>query len=135
MPVAISLLVYALAVARVTRLINADRITEAPRRWLSIRLWAPKIDEATARAKFPRMLEAQGLRYTQRVIARDRYDDEADPPLLVYLLTCPWCASMYVGAVAAPIVYFWGESPWLIVPALALAFSHVTGLLATKNGE
>ena len=53
---------------------------------------------------------------------------------MAYLIGCPWCASIYVGAVAAPLVYWLGESPGLLVPALALALSHLTGLLA-KIGE
>ena len=133
MPVAISLLVYALAVARVTRLINADRITEAPRRWLSIRLWARVIPDEAAN-HWAGIVSTSGIGAARRWVARQRYDDGAEPPLSVYLITCPWCASVYVGAVAAPIVYFWGSSPWLLVPALALAFSHLTGLLA-KIGE
>lgn len=44
------------------------------------------------------------------------------------LITCPWCAGMWVSAAAAPMVWFWGEHPWMIVPALALAFRQVTGM-------
>lgn len=108
---AISLLVYALAVARITRLINSDKITERPRDRLICWIWErmrPQVPEVER--------------------------PYADEPLPAYLVTCPWCASIYVGAVAAPVVYFWGSSPWLLVPALALAFSHLTGLLA-KLGE
>lgn len=101
------LLVYALAVARVTRLITADRITETPRERFEAALWR---------------------RFAPHVPVHDR--EHAEPPLAVYLLSCPWCVSVYVAAVAAPIVYWWGDSPWFVVPALALAFSHVTGLLA-----
>lgn len=49
---------------------------------------------------------------------------------LSYLITCPWCASVWISAVAAPVAYNWGDSPWLLVPALALAFSYVTGALS-----
>lgn len=105
-------LVYALAVARVTRLVNVDRITEAPRDWLLARLW---LRAAGGDPEFARTW---------------RLDEDADKPLLVYLVTCPWCVSIYVAAVAAPIAYLWGDTPWLFVPALALAFSQVTGLLA-----
>lgn len=134
MPLVITLLVYALAVARVTRLINADRITEAPREWLSIRLWARSIPAEYAEQRAPAIAAKLGMRVAQRTVAAERLGDNADPPLAVYLLTCPWCASIYVAAVAAPLAYFWGDSPWLLVPALALAFSYVTGLLA-KLGE
>ena len=50
---------------------------------------------------------------------------------LAKLVTCPWCASIWISAVAAPVAYNWGTSPWLLVPALALVFSFVSG--ATSN--
>lgn len=134
MPSAITLAIYALAVARVTRLATSDRITEAPRRALMVRLWARTIAEVDAAARFPAMLAKQGLPYTARAMAAERLDDGAERPLGPYLIECPWCVSIYVGAVAAPLVYFLGSSPWLFVPALALAFSYVTGRLA-QNGE
>jgi hypothetical protein len=111
LPVVI-VLVYALAVARVTRLITEDVLTERPREAIQDWAW---------RCRYGRL-------------APDARADRAPAPKIAYLVSCPWCASIYVAALAAPVAYFWGESPWLFVPALALAFSHVTGLLA-KNGE
>lgn len=46
-----------------------------------------------------------------------------------YLLSCPWCASVWVAAAAAPTTWWWHHSPWFLVPAYALAFSQVTGLV------
>jgi len=54
---------------------------------------------------------------------------------LSYLLTCPWCMSVWVGAAVAAGAWKWGDSGWFIVPAVALAASHVTGVLATREGE
>lgn len=132
---AVIVTVYALAVARVTRLITEDRITEAPRRWLAIRLWAPKmyLSEVTVRWPHASTTRAE-IRDGRRALAAIRLDDGAEMPLSVYLLTCPWCASIYVAAAAAPVAYWWGERPWVLVPALALAFSYVTGLLAKIGG-
>jgi hypothetical protein len=91
------LVVYALAVARVTGLVTTDTITEPARDavigWLDDR---------------PRTLGA----------------------FVSKLITCPWCASIWLAAVAAPLVWFWGEHPLLIVPALALAFSQITGMVS-----
>lgn len=129
---ALTLAVYALAVARVTRLLTADRITEAPRRWLSIRLWATKVDLLLP-ADEP-MPDAREIRHARRFEAARRLNAGGDPPLAVYLLTCPWCASIYVAAVAAPLWYWLGSSPWLFVPAVALTFSYVTGFAASKEG-
>ena len=91
------LLIYALAVARVTGLITADAITEDLRDsligWLDDR---------------PKTLGAY----------------------LSTLITCPWCAGMWVSLIAAPLVWFWGESPVMLIPAIALAFSQVTGSIS-----
>lgn len=97
-PVWLQLLIYALAVARVTGLIVADSITEPARDallgWLDDR---------------PKTLGS----------------------FVAAVIECPWCAGMWVSLVAAPLVWFWGDSPVMLIPALALAFSQVTG--ATAN--
>jgi hypothetical protein len=94
-PVWLQLLVYALAVARVTGLIWADSITEDARDaligWLDDR---------------PKTLGSY----------------------LADLITCPWCASIWVAFIASPLIWFWGDSPAMLIPAIALAFSQVTGM-------
>lgn len=97
-PDAVLLLIYALAVARVTGLIVADAITEPVR---------------------------------DRIIARLDDTPGSAGEWFATLITCPWCAGMWVSLVAAPLVWFWGDSPVMLIPALALAFSQVTG--ATAN--
>jgi hypothetical protein len=96
-PVALQLLIYALAVARVTGLITTDSITEDARDavigWLDDR---------------PKTLGAY----------------------LATLITCPWCAGMWVSLIAAPLVWIWGDSPVMLIPALALAFSQATGMVS-----
>lgn len=134
---AVIVFVYVLAVARVTRLITEDKLTEGPRRRLSVWLWARTIraDEAAQRMRSDAVrLLGRTLDEARRFMAYERLDGGAEPPLSVYLVSCPWCASIYVAAVAAPVAYWWGSEPWFLVPALALAFSHLTGLLA-KIGD
>lgn len=97
-PVWLQLLVYALAVARVTGLIVSDAITEPVRDWIVVRL-----DDRPATL------------------------GEA----ISTLITCPWCAGMWVSLVAAPLVWFAGDSSVMLIPALALAFSQVTGMIAS----
>lgn len=46
------------------------------------------------------------------------------------LITCPWCAGMWLAMVAAPLIWLWGDSPVMLVPALVLALSQVAGMLA-----
>jgi len=105
----IYLAVYALAVARVVRVITTDRITQGPRERLISRLWQ---------------------RHLRRMPAETLVPEELPEPLTITLVRCPWCLSVWAGAVAAPMVWQAGRSPWLWVPALALAFSQTTGLLA-----
>ena len=96
-PVWLQLLLYALAVARVTGLIVSDSITEDARDavigWLDDR---------------PKTLGS----------------------FVATLIQCPWCAGMWVSLVAAPLVWFLGDSPILLIPAIALAFSQVTGMIS-----
>lgn len=96
-PVTVLLVIYALAVARVTGLVVSDTITEPVRDkligWLDDR-------PATAGA------------------------------FLAALIQCPWCAGMWISMAAAPLVWFWGWSPVMLIPALALAMSQVTGMIS-----
>lgn len=95
MPDALVILIYALAVARLTGLITVDAITEGVRDrligWLDDR---------------PATLGSA----------------------IATLITCPWCAGMWVSAVAAPLVWWHGENPWLLIPAMAFAFSQLVGM-------
>ncbi len=50
-----------------------------------------------------------------------------------YLVTCPWCLSVYFGAVAVVARKKWPRT-WGPV-AKALTFSAMTGLLAEKRAE
>lgn len=99
-PVWLQLLIYALAVARVTGLIVADSITEPIRDAILVRL-----DDR------PATLGA----------------------FLAKLIECPWCAGMWVSLAAAPLVWFFGDSPVMLIPALALAFSQATGMTANAG--
>lgn len=92
------LLIYALAVTRVTGLIVADTITEPIR---------------------------------DRIVGWLDDTPGSAGEWFASLITCPWCAGMWVSLVAAPLVWFWGDSPVMLIPALALAFSQITG--ATAN--
>jgi hypothetical protein len=53
-------------------------------------------------------------------------------PVLGYFVTCPWCVSVYVASAAVAVVALGGWS-WAAWPALALACSSVTGLLAGRE--
>lgn len=98
LPDTVLLIVYMLAVARVTGLITLDAITEDARH--AIVAW---LDDR------PRTLGSY----------------------LATLIECPWCAGMWLALVASPLVWFWGDTPVMLIPALALAFSQATGMIST----
>jgi Protein of unknown function (DUF1360) len=98
---AVVIFVYALAAMRVTGLITADAVT-AP---LRTRLTEWLIPEDA-----PRMVPWR----------RE----------LAFLITCAWCVSIYVGVVAAVVWYTVGNTPLLLVIAVALAFSQLTGMFS-----
>jgi hypothetical protein len=54
--------------------------------------------------------------------------------MLAYMLLCPWCVSVWLAIPAAPVIYAYGDSPWLFVPALGLALSAAAGALARVKG-
>lgn len=103
MPSVVVLALYALAVTRVTTLVTHDEITRPAREHL-IACFDP-----------------------YRRIHR----------LLVYLfgapdgdaIGCPWCVSIWIGSLTAPIIYMWGNTPIVLVIVLALAVSQVTGMI------
>lgn len=102
-------IVAALCVARLTRLVTEDRITEAPRDWLVRRSYA-------SNGKRPKHAD----------------DVQGDPnaPRLAYLATCPNCASMWLAPPVAWSAWTFGDRGWWMVPALALAASTAAGLVA-----
>lgn len=88
----LTLVLTLLAVARVTKLVNNDRIAQAPR-------------DAVVRR-----LDPDGL--------------------MAYMVFCPWCVSVYVGAGAGATWWAWGDTRIFTAAVLALAASHVAGMLA-----
>jgi hypothetical protein len=91
----LGLILVTFAVARATRLVTTDKITEP---------------------------------FRVAVAGRLREGSQ-----LAYLVHCRWCVSVWVALLAAPptcLAYGW--SLWWSLP-LALAFSQVTGLLASAE--
>lgn len=55
--------------------------------------------------------------------------------LAAYMVVCDWCVSVYVGAGVAALGAYAGLWSWWWAPPLMLAFSHVSGWLASKEDE
>ena len=113
----LTFLIYALAVARVTYLITDDRILCKPRD--AVKTWAIS---RVARKLAP----GQDI---------EEAADDCEVPYLYYLVTCPWCVSVWV---SLPAAVLWWNVPtewWTLGPAALLAFSYLTGWLASKIGD
>ena len=103
MPDPLTLVVYVMAVARVTTLITHDEITLPVREWL-IRRFNP-----ASRA------------HRLAVYALGSPDDDATG--------CPWCVSVWIGLVSAPALWFWADNPIMMIMLIGLAASQTTGMI------
>lgn len=104
MPSALVLLLYTLAVARLTTIITTDEISRPARKALTRRFNPTK--------RLHRMAV---------YLLGDAEDGTANG--------CPWCLSIWVGALTAPIVWTFPSSPYTLVPLMALTASQVTGMI------
>lgn len=87
---------------------------------------------ALATARVTRLITRDRLLAApRRAVLRALPDDH----VLAYLVVCDWCVSVYTGTLAAVGGAWAGSWAWWWVPALALAFSYVTGWLASREGE
>jgi len=46
------------------------------------------------------------------------------------LVTCSWCTSMWIAPPVAAAGWYWGHSPWFVIPAVALTASHAISVVA-----
>jgi len=110
-PESTSWIVDALAIARLTRLVTSDVITEPARERLVCWTYRRHGDEGEAPATG--WVDFSGA--------------DPDAPKLAKLVTCPWCVSVYLGA-AVVVLRRWLPG-WHLI-ARGLAASEVAGLLA-----
>lgn len=134
---ALTLALYALAVARATVLVTEDRITERPREWALNRLYAR--EQATYLAEIRREVEESPAgvwtdQMQESFISIFRRDNAEPHGYLAYLLTCQWCASIWLALPAVVVWWNWPTQPWSLGPAILLAFSMITGKLSQIGG-
>jgi hypothetical protein len=105
--------VDALAVARITRLVVEDRVPFGKlRERLTSRAWKRALDDGEAHS----IALTEGKSYV-----------DGEEPYLVELLSCPWCASIWVGFGVLLVRRLPGWRPL----AEVLAASEIAGLAAT----
>lgn len=102
-PSAVVLALYALAVTRITTLVTHDEITRPVREHLIARF------------------DPYCLVHRMLVYLLGEPDGAATG--------CPWCVSVWIGLLTAPIIYLWGTNSIVLVIVLALAVSQVTGMI------
>jgi hypothetical protein len=121
--------VYLMAFARLIVLLTVDVITARPRDAV-----VEAVKEHGARAALNVAIFAAANYLHLRFPCFAVPDTRRGRPLLAYMLLCPWCLSVWLAIPAAPIIYAYGDSPWLFVPALGLALSAAAGALARVKG-
>lgn len=107
-----------LAIARITRLVTTDTLFEPLREKLYIASVAG--DEWYQEEN--RIIHRPG-----RKAAVQRF--------FVQLTSCDWCTSIWVTTAVAAIAYYAHSDAWFFYVALALAASHLTGLLSAIEGR
>lgn len=58
------------------------------------------------------------------------YAEDDDTVLVSFkheLLTCIWCASMWVGSGVTLLLFLWPWAPWLLLPLVFSGFSGLVG--------
>jgi len=87
-------------------------------------------------ARVTRLLTTDRILDQPRIALMERFISKAgDESLAAYLVSCPWCISMYVGAAGAGAWWAWGTNTAYLAVTLALAASYVTGWLSSHEGE
>lgn len=85
---------------------------------------------ALATARLTRLITTDRITLAPRTWVQLRLDPDG---LAAYLVTCDWCASVYVSAVVAAFTV-WGPS-WSVWVLAALAYSYTAGWLAAKESD
>lgn len=114
------LAIYTLAVARLTRLINADTILDRLRVAIAEKVrqhhdLADKIDGDTA-------LDANASQYYRQ---RERHWSTA-----LYFVQCPWCVGMWLTLATAWVPIWYADNSVARYVGVALAASHLIGVFA-----
>lgn len=92
--------------------------------------WLTLVLACLATARLTRLVTADFITVPIRLWVIRRWGDESKP---AYLIECDWCFSIYVAAAVAPVAIWWGDNRVVLAVLVALAASHVTGLLSNTE--
>ena len=112
-----------LGVSRLLRLIQADKITERIRETLIYNRWPYDAKRGALLAEWKP--EAREVSFSVR---RNLGIEDVRPTRLAYLLSCSWCLSVWVSAIAIAAVAQLVSVPLPVLWAAALA--HAVSLVA-----
>jgi hypothetical protein len=118
--------VWVLAVARVTRLVNSDVVFDPVRLWVARRLSG--LTRAVAEMEELRPLSVQAARLRK---VQGRWNT------LSYFIGCPWCVGLWVAVFTAWVPLWFSGNRVAVYVGVVLAASHVVGLGArlADDGE
>lgn len=110
------LVIYLLATARITRLVNFDIVTDPLRQWVFNRAKTAQTAAIEAEsAMHPAIAKTHSHRY-QRWAAVYTWS------------TCPWCAGLWFALAGAGIVVWLLHWHWLLFIPVGLAASYLIGM-------
>jgi hypothetical protein len=112
------LIIFVLAIMRLTRLVNADQVSDFFRLWIAgkVRQATLEVEEAAA--------HTQGARAVRAMDRRDRWSTAFE------FVQCPWCIGWWFALAGAYVPVWYIGWPWWSLFPVALATSHLVGLLA-----
>lgn len=83
---------------------------------------------ALAVARLTGLITEDKITEPVRIRVLDRLEEDSK---LAYLMTCPWCVSIYLGVLAAPLLWWHSDNPAVMIPATVLALSQAVGMTAS----
>lgn len=87
---------------------------------------------ALAAMRITRLIALDAILDRPREWITTRTDRTRAAPL-GYLVNCPWCVGVWVGAALTAVVALTHGSPWTEWPIIALALAQVAGMLTTAT--
>lgn len=99
---------------------------------MTIPVWLQLAVYALAVVRLTGLVVADTITEELRTRALEWLDDRPATlgSYIATLITCFWCTSMWVGAVAVPLIWLWGDAPVMLCLGLVLAFSQLAGMLS-----